>query len=261
METRKRARIYTLEPPPKRRKLSNSKETAIPHALPDPPAEEEEIKKAAADATAAAAAPSQIIISFRDTEGTNVADQIELSSNATRANLISLLNRLLANEEKQPYAFFISLPNEEVEVTSSLQHALDSLPAGAFSGEEVLPLLFRPEASFRVRPVTRASATLEGHSEALLCTSFSPDGQQLCTGGGDKTVRLWDIFTETPLHTFEGHKHWVLFVAFSPDCSRIASGGYDHKIFLWDAVTRTQVGKPLAGHKKYITSLAWEPLH
>jgi len=34
----------------------------------------------------------------------------------------------------------------------------------------------------------------------------------------------------------------------------------DHCIFIWDANTGKQVGRPLKGHKNYITSLTWEPL-
>lgn len=106
-----------------------------------------------------------------------------------------------------------------------------------FTGETVLPLVYKPEAMFRIRPVTRASSTLEGHTEAVLSVAFSPDGKSLASGSGDTTVRIWDLTTETPVHTCEGHKHWVLFVSFSPDCKKIASGGMDHNILIWNTET------------------------
>ncbi len=90
---------------------------------------------------------------------------------------------------------------------------------------------------FAIKPITRASSTLEGHSEAVLSVAFSPDGQKLASGSGDTTVRTWDINTECPMHTLEGHKGWVLYVAFSPDGQTLASAGMDHSIYIWDANT------------------------
>lgn len=121
---------------------------------------------------------------------------------------------------------------------------------------------------FRIRPITRASSTLEGHSEAVLSVAFSPDGSMLASGSGDTTVRVWDLNTETPLFTCGGesqkkkdvgHKHWVLFVAFSPDCTKIASGSMDNNIAIWNPENGKQLGSLLKGHKSFITSISWEP--
>lgn len=48
--------------------------------------------------------------------------------------------------------------------------------------------------------------SIEGHAEAVLSVSFSPDGRHLASGSGDTTVRLWDLNTQTPMYTCTGNK-------------------------------------------------------
>jgi ribosome assembly protein 4 len=97
----------------------------------------------------------------------------------------------------------------------------------------VLPVTFKPEAMFRIKPVTRASSTLEGHSETLLNVAFSPNGRMLASASGYTTVRMWDLNTECPDATLEGHNGWVVYVAFSPDEKILASAGMDKKVLEW----------------------------
>ena len=46
---------------------------------------------------------------------------------------------------------------------------------------------------------------------------------------------------------------------FSPDGKTLASGSSDGSIILWDVATRQSLGKPLIGHKSYVTSVAFSP--
>ncbi|KAJ3364210.1 Fizzy- protein [Allomyces arbusculus] len=41
-------------------------------------------------------------------------------------------------------------------------------------------------------------ATLTGHSQRVLYLSVAPDGQSICTGAGDETLRFWNVFPPAP---------------------------------------------------------------
>merc|ERR1711860_77549 len=86
-------------------------------------------------------------------------------------------------------------------------------------------------------------------------------GRYLVSGSGDSTVRFWDLTTETPHFECKGHPGWVLALAWSPNETRVASGDKSGKIIIWDPKTGKQVGTTMARHTKFITALAWEPLH
>ena len=40
---------------------------------------------------------------------------------------------------------------------------------------------------------SRETLTLKGHSDDVYSVSFSLDGKRIVSGGGDKTVKIWDI--------------------------------------------------------------------
>ncbi|WP_414571734.1 eIF2A-related protein [Nostoc sp. CCY 9925] len=63
--------------------------------------------------------------------------------------------------------------------------------------------------------------------------SFSPDGQTIVSGGGDSTVRLWDLQGNPIGEPLRGHKGDVLSVVFSPNGEMIVSAGSDKTIRLW----------------------------
>lgn len=144
------------------------------------------------------------------------------------------------------------------EVKNSLDSSLDLKKLDV---ENVLSIVYQPQAVFRVRPVTRCTSSMPGHAEAVVSLSFSPDSLHLASGSGDTTLRLWDLTTETPHHTCKGHKQWVLCVAWSPDSKKVASACKAGEVRLWDPDTGKQIGKPMTGHKKWINMLSWEPYH
>ncbi len=87
----------------------------------------------------------------------------------------------------------------------------------------------------------RLLATLIGHTNATLGTTFSRDGRRLATCSMDRTACLWDAVTGKQLAVLGGHGGWVNAVTFSPDGERVATGSSDKTIRLW-----TRDGKLLA---------------
>ncbi|KMU91109.1 WD repeat-containing protein [Coccidioides immitis H538.4] len=186
-------------------------------------------------------------------------------ADATVRNLEILLNTLQGNEdhERVPYRFSYKPDREKedaIDILSGIYQSL--LKPGLKTPEDIIHLHYTPQAVFRVKAVSRCSASISGHGEAILATAFSPaSSSRMATGSGDSTARIWDCDTGTPIHTLKGHSSWVLAVSWSPNDKILATGSMDNTVRLWDPKTGQALGAPLKGHTKWIMSLAWEPYH
>jgi len=163
-----------------------------------------------------------------------------------------------SDEDPTPYSLHVG--KEQVEITGSLTEALGKLDTKQKSSETTLMISYFPMSVFTVRAVTRCSSSMPGHTDSVLCCSFSPDSSLCATGSGDTTVRLWDLGTELPHKELKGHKNWVLQVQWSPDASLLASAGLDKIAIIWDPKKGCAVSQ-LKGHTQPITALCWQPLH
>src|SRR5262249_24672866 len=47
--------------------------------------------------------------------------------------------------------------------------------------------------------------TFKGHAGAVMSVAFSPDGKRLASGGGDRTVKVWDAGTGQEVFSLRGH--------------------------------------------------------
>lgn len=108
-------------------------------------------------------------------------------------------------------------------------------PAGVTSAPPTMPpepiafVLGRPASVF--------------HKDAITSMSTSPNGQWLATASLDKTARLWNAQTGTPMGEPLVHGNVVNHVAFSPDNLRVATSTPGNIARVWD----TNTGRPLTG--------------
>ncbi|KAL4854040.1 Notchless protein [Chlorella vulgaris] len=93
------------------------------------------------------------------------------------------------------------------------------------------------------------------HNEERLSYSFFIHDQELAAELGTHLLKH-----QTPQFTCNGHASWVLVVAWSPDAAVVASGDHDGGLWLWEPATGKAMGQ-CKGHRKFITSIAWQPAH
>jgi WD40 repeat protein len=87
-------------------------------------------------------------------------------------------------------------------------------------------------------------ATLRGHRDGVLSLAIAPANSNIvATGGGDGTVRLWDVAKQRQKAVLKGHTDRVLALAWSPDGTLLASGGADRAIHIWNPQSGEQIAR------------------
>jgi len=73
-----------------------------------------------------------------------------------------------------------------------------------------------------------------GYKGGIYSVAYSPLGDQIVSGGGNKEVRVWDVETGECRQTMSGHTGAVTKVLFSPKGDYIASASSDKTVRLWN---------------------------
>jgi WD domain, G-beta repeat len=104
----------------------------------------------------------------------------------------------------------------------------------------------------------RLVRTFAGHTDVVLSVAFSPGGETVLSGSGDKTLKLWDIVNGRALRSFTGHTDRVRSVAISPNGRTALSGSEDKSLKLWDIASGREL-RSFAGHEYIVNSVAISP--
>jgi glucose repression regulatory protein TUP1 len=88
--------------------------------------------------------------------------------------------------------------------------------------------------------------------------AFSPNGNIIASGSGDRTVKLWDIQTSSNILTLD-LPDGVVSVALSHQY--IAAGSLDNSVMIWDFSNGTLVKRldGADGHRNSVYSVAFSP--
>lgn len=168
-----------------------------------------------------------LFIQFFSITDTPIEKQLQIPLNTSTQTLTALLQKLTSEDKK--YTFFY----KNYEIQRNLKELIIEFKRKSITTEKTIKINFLEEENIDVKPVTRISSSLEGHEEAVLDISFSPDSKFLASVSGDKTIRLWDVLTETPYVTLNGHKTWVMTVSWSPDSKGFISSDLNGNIYNW----------------------------
>lgn len=87
-------------------------------------------------------------------------------------------------------------------------------------------------------------------------TTKKIDKEYLLTCSRDKTIKLWDISSNTCIYTFTGHDNWVRNMFVHPTGKYLVSTGDDRNIRIWDMKSGRTVKKLDKVHEKFVVCLA-----
>ncbi|XP_060523591.1 periodic tryptophan protein 2 homolog [Cylas formicarius] len=76
----------------------------------------------------------------------------------------------------------------------------------------------------------------QGHSNNMVCVSYSSDGQILATGGDDGKVKLWNVQSGFCFVTFSEHSSAVTATAFNSSKKFVVSASLDGTVRAYDVI-------------------------
>lgn len=155
------------------------------------------------------------LIQFEDDNGNKISEVLQVPNEIELEQL-----KLLINTTQDLYI------NGNI-IVSTLENALTI--SQLENVEEIKKIRLSKDLP-SAKPAFYCSSVYSGHEGPVLATLLAKN--ILITGGGDKTVRFWDLLTKTQFKVVQKHRHWVL--CLDSNENYIVSGGMDGLINIFD---------------------------
>ncbi|WUR03719.1 DDB1- and CUL4-associated factor 13 (DCA13) [Vairimorpha necatrix] len=98
--------------------------------------------------------------------------------------------------------------------------------------------------------------TLRGHVSAVTCIKYNPNGQELCTGSFDQTIRIFKNSERKSREVYYNQRmHNIVGLEYSNDGKFIISGSDDGSLRLWKNEASLKSG-PLSRKEKDVQTLS-----
>src|SRR5262249_24950724 len=99
-----------------------------------------------------------------------------------------------------------------------------------------------------------------GHQEGVNSLVFSAGGTKLISGGGDNTIRAWDVATGKEFRRYGDETHDVRCLALAPEGKSLTYGTYpDGMVHIWDIAANKHRVAPWKAHRWCVVSIAYSP--
>ncbi|CCW71251.1 unnamed protein product [Phytomonas sp. Hart1] len=101
-------------------------------------------------------------------------------------------------------------------------------------------------------------STFTGHTLAVYCCSFSPDGGKFVSCSRDRSVRVWNMSDKKNTVMKGGHNGYVLSCNYSPKGNLVVSSADDRSIKLWNTKSNSKLST-LKGHEDKVYCVQFNP--